>query len=262
MNNHKVVSRDEWTAARKQLLTEEKAMTRQRDELSHKRRALPWVKVEKEYVFDTPQGKKTLAELFDGRSQLIVYHFMLGPEWKEGCHGCSFVSDHFDGSLPHITQRDVTLVVVSGAPLPKIETFKKRMGWRFPWVSSNGTDFNRDYQVSFTKENQTDGKVYYNYVMQEFPSDEAPGLSVFYRDAAGDVFHTYSTYGRGLDQLIGAYTLLDFVPKGRDEDKLEQPMSWVRHHDKYTDNRPVELRSQFTAADEPHACCKTEQVQT
>ncbi|HEY4231929.1 MAG TPA: DUF899 family protein [Lacipirellulaceae bacterium] len=192
LTEHQVVSHEEWTAARKQLLQDEKDLTHRRDELS-RRRELPWERVEKQYVFDTPGGKRSLAELFDGRSQLIVYHFMLGPDWEEGCHGCSFVSDHFDGSLPHIRARDVTLVAVSRAPLAKIQAFKKRMGWRVPWVSSHGCDFNRDYQVSFSKEDQAGGKVYYNYEMQEFPSDEAPGISVFCRDAGGNVFHTYSS---------------------------------------------------------------------
>ncbi len=261
MTNHQVVSHDEWTEARKTLLTEEKAMTRQQDELSRKQRALPWEKVEEKYIFDTPQGKKTLAQLFDGRSQLVVYHFMLGPNWEEGCPSCSYLADHFDGIPPHINQRDATFMVVSHAPLAKIQEFKQRMGWRFPWVSSYGTNFNHDYQVSFTKEDRVDGKVYYNYVMQEFPSDEAPGLSIFYRDAAGNVFHTYSTYGRGLDQLVGTYTLLDLVPKGRDEGGLQNTMSWVKHHDKYVDNRPVELRTQFAKVEESHASCKTEEAQ-
>jgi predicted dithiol-disulfide oxidoreductase (DUF899 family) len=248
MTDHQVVSQEAWTAARKQFLQDEKEFTRRRDDLSQRRRELPWVRVEKQYIFDTATGKRSLAELFEGHSQLIVYHFMLGPDWKEGCHGCSFVSDHFDGSLPHLAARDVSFVAVSRAPLPKINEFKKRMGWRFRWVSSHGTNFNQDHHVSFSKADQTDGKVYYNYEMQEFPSDEAPGISVFYRDAAGDVFHTYSSYGRGLDLLIGAYNLLDLVPKGRDEDQLKSPMAWVRHHDRYTNSQPVELAAQFSAA--------------
>lgn len=258
MIDHKVVSREEWTAARKQLLKEEKEFTHRRDELSRRRRELPWERVEKQYVFETAAGKKSLAELFGGRSQLIVYHFMLGPDWKEGCHGCSFVSDTFDGSLPHINARDVGFVAVSRAPLAKIEPFKKRMGWKFPWVSSHGTDFNRDYQVSFTKEGRDGGKVYYNYEMQEFPSDEAPGISVFYRDAEGEVFHTYSSYGRGLDPLIGAYQLLDLVPKGRDEDQLDSPMAWVKHHDRYAESQPVELQSQFNAVEKAGSCCESQ----
>jgi len=262
MNDHKIVSHDEWTKARMALLADEKAFTRQRDELSRRRRELPWVKVDKQYLFDTPNGRKPLADLFAGRSQLIVYHFMFGPEWSEGCPGCSYVSDHWDGSLPHINQRDVTFVAVSRAPLANLEAFKKRMGWKFPWVSSNGTDFNRDFNVSFAAEDKTDGKVYYNYNTQEFPSDEAPGLSIFHRDANGDVFHTYSTYGRGLEDFIGAYRLLDVVPKGRDEAGLQRPMSWVRHHDRYDDNRPLEFWDSIKKSDESRACCKTEQVRT
>jgi len=235
MNHSKVVSRDEWLAARKQHLKKEKEFTRLRDKLSAERRELPWVKVEKNYVFDGPKGKETLADLFDGRSQLIVYHFMFGPEWEQGCPSCSFLSDHIDGSVVHLAHRDVTFVVVSRAPLPKIEAFKKRMGWRFKWVSSYGNDFNFDYHVSFTKDEMAKGKVYYNYDKNEFPSDEGPGTSVFYKDGTGDIFHTYSAYARGLDMLVGAYNYLDLVPKGRDEAELPWTMAWVRHHDKYGD---------------------------
>jgi predicted dithiol-disulfide oxidoreductase (DUF899 family) len=231
--DHKVVSRDEWLASRVALLAREKELTRLHDELARQRRALPWVKVEKAYAFDTPEGKRSLADLFAGRSQLVIYHFMFGPDWKEGCPSCSFVSDHIDGAVPHLAARDATLTMVSRAPLDKISAFKKRMGWRFPWVSSHGSDFNHDFQVSFTKEQKAQGKVYYNYALEEFPSDEAPGLSVFYMDASGDVFHTYSAYARGLDQLVGTYVILDQVPKGRDEDGLDFPMAWVRHHDRY-----------------------------
>jgi predicted dithiol-disulfide oxidoreductase (DUF899 family) len=229
----RVVSEAEWLAARKELLAKEKSFSRQRDALSAQRRELPWVRVDKQYVFDTPGGKETLAELFAGRSQLIVYHFMFGPDWKEGCPSCSLISDHFDGSVAHLAQRDVTLVAVSRAPLPQIEAFKQRMGWRFKWVSSYGSDFNHDYQVSFTPEEQAQGTVSYNYERTRFPSDEAPGASIFYRDGTGAIFHTYSTYARGLDILIGAYNLLDLVPKGRDEEGLPHSMAWVRHHDRY-----------------------------
>jgi predicted dithiol-disulfide oxidoreductase (DUF899 family) len=230
---HTVVSKDHWTEARKALLAKEKEFTRLRDDLSRQRRQLPWELVEKRYVFDGPNGKETLAELFGGRSQLMVYHFMLGPGWEEGCKSCSFLADQIDGVAVHLAQRDVTLVVASRAPLPEIQAFKKRMGWRFPWVSSNGSDFNFDYQVSFTKEGRVDGKVYYNYGMGGFPQDEGPGLSVFYRDGSGQVFHTYSAYARGLDILLGAYNYLDMTPKGRDEDGLAFSMSWIRHHDRY-----------------------------
>ena len=235
MNHSKVVSRDEWLAARKQHLKKEKEFTRLRDKLSAERRELPWVKVEKNYVFDGPKGKETLADLFDGRSQLIVYHFMFGPEWEQGCPSCSFLSDHIDGSVVHLAHRDVTFVVVSRAPMPKIEAFKKRMGWRFKWVSSYGSDFNFDYHVSFTKDEMAKGKVYYNYDMNAFPSDEGPGISVFYKDGTGDIFHTYSCYARGTDILVGAYNYLDLVSKGRDEAELPWTMAWLRHHDKYGD---------------------------
>jgi predicted dithiol-disulfide oxidoreductase (DUF899 family) len=234
MNIHQIVSPEQWIEARRAHLAKEKQLTRQRDELARERRELPWVRVEKNYVFDAPRGKVTLADLFAGRSQLLIYHFMFGPDWKDGCPSCSFVCDHIDGAVPHLAARDVTLTMVSRAPLPKIEAFKKRMGWRFPWVSSFGNDFNYDYHATFTPEQKAKGKVDYNYTMQEFPSEEAPGASVFYREpSSGEVFHTYSTYGRGLDPFVGTYTLLDLVPKGRDEDKLAFSMEWVRHHDRY-----------------------------
>jgi predicted dithiol-disulfide oxidoreductase (DUF899 family) len=229
----KVVSPAEWVVARKELLKKEKEFTRLREELSRSRRELPWEKVEKKYVFDGPNGKETLADLFEGRSQLIVYHFMMGPGWKEGCPGCSFVADHLDGARVHLAARDITLVAVSRATLPEIEAFKKRMEWGFKWVSSNGTDFNMDYHVSREPGEKADQKVVYNYEMQVFPSEERPGLSVFYKDAAGDLFHTYSTYARGLDILLGAYNFIDLTPKGRNEEGLSHPMAWVRHHDKY-----------------------------
>ena len=236
MENHKIVSREEWLAARKQHSIKEKEFTQLRDELSRQRRELPWVKVEKSYVFDGPDGKETLADLFDGRSQLIVYHFMFGPEWKEGCPSCSFVSDHIDGANLHLPHHDVTLLAVSRAPLAKIEAFKKRMGWRFKWVSSYGSDFNHDYHVSFTKEELAKGKVYYNYGMVE-GYDELPGISVFYKDATGDIFHTYSSYARGLDILVGTYNYLDLTPKGRNETGPNHNMTdWIRHHDKYDDD--------------------------
>jgi predicted dithiol-disulfide oxidoreductase (DUF899 family) len=233
LQNHKVVRNEEWLAARKALLAKEKEITRLNDELLAQRRDLPWVKVEKTYLFEAPEGKVTLADLFGGRSQLVTYHFMFAPEWKEGCPSCSFVVDHFDGTLAHLNARDVTLVVVSRAPLDKIEAFKKRMGWRFKWVSSHGSDFNRDFHVSFTNEEMAQGEVNYNFAKQPFPSKEGPGLSVFYKDAVGDLFHTYSVYARGLEQLMPTYKILDMVPKGRDEDQLPFSMVWVRHHDRY-----------------------------
>jgi len=233
MKPNRIVSQDAWLAARKQYLGKEKEFTRLRDRLSAQRRELPWVRVEKQYDFDGPTGKETLGDLFDGRSQLIVYHFMFGPGWEQGCPSCSFLADHFDGALVHLVHRDATLLAISRAPLPEIEAFKKRMGWRFKWVSSFGNDFNHDYHVSFTPDEIAKGKVYYNYDMREFPSEEAPGISVFAKDGAGDIFHTYSGYARGLDILVGAYNFLDLLPKGRDEDGLDFTMAWVRHHDRY-----------------------------
>ena len=233
MTKHPVVSKDEWTAARRQLLAEEKAFTKQRDRLAAARRELPWEKVDKTYVFHGPSGEVPLADLFDGRSQLIVYHFMFGPGWEDGCPSCSYLADHFDGATQHLAQRDVTLVAVARAPLSKLDAYKKRMGWRFPWFSSDGNDFNHDFDVSFGADELARGDVYYNYHMTQFPVDEAPGVSVFHKDDNGEIFHTYSSYARGLDTLIGTYHLLDLVPKGRDEDTLSFPMAWVRRRDEY-----------------------------
>ena len=233
-------SSDLWIAARKAHLADEKAFTRARDALSRKRRELPWERVEKSYVFEGPNGKETLAGLFGGKSQLIVYHFMLGPDWEEGCPSCSLLADHFDGSVIHLAQRDVAFVAVSRAPLSQIEKFKRRMGWHFKWVSSFGSDFNFDYQVSATPQEKANGIVNYNYVETTFPSEERPGTSVFCKNEAGEVFHTYSSYGRGLDILIGAYNFLDLAPKGRDEEGLRFSMAWVRHHDKYEDGYVVD----------------------
>lgn len=251
----KVVSPQEWLAARKQFLIKEKELTRLRDELTRQRRELPWEKVEKQYVFDTPQGKKTLADLFAGRSQLIVYHFMFGPKWQEGCPSCSILGDHIDGSAIHLANRDVTLLAVSRAPLASIEAFKKRMGWRFQWASSFGTDFNRDYHVSFTKDEMANHQIYYNYDPSEFPSEEAPGASVFYKDDAGNIFHTYSAYARGLETLMGVYNYLDLAPKGRDEDGLAFTMAWVRHHDRYTDGYYVDPAASYRAPEKSDASC-------
>jgi predicted dithiol-disulfide oxidoreductase (DUF899 family) len=228
--NHKVVSQAEWLAASRELLAKEKEFTKLRDQLSEKRRELPWVEVTKEYVFDTPEGKKSLAELFGSRSQLIVYHFMFAPGWDEGCPGCSFVSDHFDGSLLHLKPKDVAFVAVSRAPLEEFLPFKERMGWRFDWVSSAGTTFNYDFGVSFHRGDLDAGPVLYNFTEQSLKNDEQPGLSVFVKAADGRIFRTYSTYERGLDPLLGTYNLLDLTPKGRDE---AHGMDWVTHHDKY-----------------------------
>jgi predicted dithiol-disulfide oxidoreductase (DUF899 family) len=230
METHKVVSRDEWLVARKALLADEKALSRARDKVNAQRRELPWVKVDKEYVFDTPTGKQTLSQLFDGRSQLIVYHFMFGPGWKEGCPGCSFLSDHIDGANLHLAHHDVTLLAVSRAPRREFEPFKKRMGWHFTWVSSEGSDFNFDYHVSATDQEKAAGKMNYNFETIDSASDELPGISAFYKDEAGQVFHTYSTYARGGEMLIGAYHYLDMAPKGRNEKEI---MDWMKHHDRY-----------------------------
>jgi len=226
----KVVNHEAWVAARKDLLAKEKEFNRLRDDLSRLRRDLPWEKVEKNYVFDTPKGKQSLADLFEGKSQLFVYHFMLGPGWKEGCPSCSYVSDHFDGMLPHLAARDTTLVAISRAPLAEVQAFQKRMGWKFPWASSSANDFNFDYGVSF--QGAKGSPVTYNYETTKLGSEELPGASVFYKNPAGDVFHTYSTYSRGLDILIGTYNVLDLLPKGRDEEP-SKGMAWVRYHDRY-----------------------------
>jgi len=240
-----LVSREEWIAARKELLKKEKETTRLLDQLSAERRSLPWVKVEKNYVFASPEGAVTLADLFAGRSQLVVQHFMFGPDWQEGCPSCSFMADHTDGARPHLAARDVTVVAISRAPLEKLLAFKNRMGWQFPWVSSHSNDFNTDFHVSFSAEELAQGQVNYNYTRQPFPSPEAPGISVFYKDTAGDVYHTYSAYGRGVEQVMGTYRILDLVPKGREEDRLEFPMAWVRYHDCYGTN-------EFADADQPY----------
>ena len=236
--DHPVVSRDRWVAERKVLLASEKELMRLKDRIARERRSLPWVRVEKRYVFDTLEGPRTLAELFEGRRQLLVQHFMFAPGWEQGCKSCSYMADHNDGANVHLAHRDVTLLVVSRAPLADIERFRRRMGWQFKWASSHGSDFNHDFGVSFTPEEQAKGKVYYNYSMQP-AQEEMPGISVFYKDDAGTVFHTYSTYGRGVEAMMGAYSLLDLTPKGRDEDKLGFTMEWVRHHDRYEPEPPA-----------------------
>ena len=241
MTPHPVVSREEWLAASKALLLKEKEATRARDRLNAERLALPWVRVEEAYRFDTPQGERSLADLFAGRSQLIVYHFMLGPDWTAGCPGCSFLADHFDGALVHLEHHDVTLTAVSRAPLAKIEAYRTRMGWRFPWASSHGSDFNFDYHVSFEPEALKTGPVFYNF--REIPGadahDELPGLSAFYKDADGTIYHTYSSYARGGEELIGTLMILDRAPKGRNE---KSTMDFMRRHDEY-ESKPA------------HACC-------
>ncbi len=235
MRPHKVVSAAEQLEARKGFLAKEKELTRLRDQLSQECRQLPWVKVDKEYLFDGPDGQETLADLFAARGQLIVYHFMYHPSWKEGCPSCSFWADNFNGIIVHLNHRDVSMVAISKAPLKQLEAYKKRMSWDFKWLSSYDDDFNRDYNVSFTAEELAKGEAYYNYKMGAFPSEEAPGVSVFYKDEHSDIFHTYSTYARGLDMLNGAYHYLDIVPKGRDEEGLPWTMAWLRRHDSYED---------------------------
>jgi predicted dithiol-disulfide oxidoreductase (DUF899 family) len=235
MQNHQVVSREAWLVARKEFLAKEKEFTRLRDQLSQQRRELPWVKVEKEYIFDGPNGKETLAELFAGRSQLLIYHFMFGPSWEEGCQHCSFWADNFNGIPVHLNHRDVTMIAVSHAPLSKLAAYQKRMGWTFKWVSSSETDFNYDYHVSFTPEEMEKGEMYYNYEVRKVPREESVGISVFCKDKDGNIFHSYSCYARGVDMLNGAYHYLDLVPKGRDEAGLSFAQAWVRRHDQYDD---------------------------
>jgi predicted dithiol-disulfide oxidoreductase (DUF899 family) len=242
MLSNPVVSREEWLDARRALLATEKEETKLRDKIRADRQNMPWVKVDKTYTFDTPDGKKTLADLFDGRSQLMIYHFMFGPDWEAGCPGCSFLSDHIDGTLAHLNNHDVTYVTVSRAPLDKIETYKKRMGWKFPWVSSLGSDFNFDYHVSFTKEELESGKVFYNFreISGDDANDELPGMSAFIRDEAGNVYHTYSDYARGGEEILTTLMILDRAPKGRNETST---LSFVKRHDEY-DTEP-----------KAHSCC-------
>ncbi len=233
MFDHTVVSRDAWLAARRALLEKEKEFTRLRDQLSEQRRELPWVRMDEQYVFEGPQGKRTLAELFEGRSQLIVYHFMFGPDWEAGCKSCSFWADNFNGIIAHLNERDVTFVAISRAPLAKLAAFAARLGWSFSWVSSVGSDFNFDFGVSFTPEEIAAERILYNYTLHKSLGSEMPGISVFFKDRSGAVFHTYSCYARGLDMLNTAYHYLDLTPKGRDEAGLPHTMSWVRIRDEY-----------------------------
>jgi predicted dithiol-disulfide oxidoreductase (DUF899 family) len=230
---NKVVSHEDWLKARLELLAAEKEFTRQRDALTRRRMALPWERVERSYQFEGPSGAVSLADLFDGRSQLIVYHFMFGPDWEEGCKSCSFWADNFNGIPIHLNHRDVTFTAVSRAPLAKINAYKKRMGWNFPWVSSYGSDFNFDYHVSFPSQQIAEGKAYYNYAVRPITAWDEQGVSLFFKDRSGEVFHTYSCHGRGIDMLNGAYQYLDLVPKGRDEEGFGFPMEWVRRHDEY-----------------------------
>ena len=235
MIDHKVVARDEWLAARKEHLVKEKEFTRLRDQLSRERRELPWVRVDKGYLFETDNGSQSLADLFDGCSQLIVYHFMYGPHWEEGCPSCSFWADNFNGIDIHLRHRDISLIAVSRARLDTLNAYKQRMGWDFKWVSSYGSDFNYDYHVSFQPDEVENGETYYNYAMTGFPVEEAPAISVFFKDENDEIFHTYSCYARGLDMLNLAYHYMDLAPRGRDEDGLSNTMAWLRRHDQYQD---------------------------
>ncbi len=235
LEGHKVVSREEWLAARTAFLAKEKEFTKQRDELSRQRRALPWVRVDKPYAFDGPGGRQTLADLFGKQRQLVVYHFMFSPDWDAGCKHCSFWADNFNGIDIHLRHRDVSFVAISRAPLAKIEAFKTRMGWNFNWLSSFQSDFNYDYQASFRPQDIASGAVFYNYRKENMDMTDREGISVFYRDQRGAIFHTYSCYARGIDMVNGTYQFLDLVPKGRDEDALEFTQAWVRYHDRYDD---------------------------
>jgi predicted dithiol-disulfide oxidoreductase (DUF899 family) len=228
---HAVVSPNEWLAARRELLKAEKEVTHLRDKVAQERLALPWVRMEKEYVFDTSDGPRSLAELFDGRSQLLVQHFMFAPGWKEGCPSCSFMADHADGMNVHLAHHDVTLVAVSRAPLAELERYRSRMGWQFRWVSSNGSPFNYDFRVSFTPEQVASGHIDYNFGEWDEVDEEWPGLSAFFKDESGNVFHTYSTFGRGVEVMMGTYPMLDLMPKGRNE--VEGMGDWMRRHDRY-----------------------------
>jgi predicted dithiol-disulfide oxidoreductase (DUF899 family) len=229
----RVVSREEWLRERRAHLAREKELTRASDRLAEERRALPWVRIEKEYAFDGPRGRVALPDLFQCRSQLVLTHFMFGPGWKEGCVGCSFGADHMAGARLHLEQHDVSIVYVSRAPLAEIEPFRRRMGWTFPWVSSNGSDFNYDFGVSFTPEQVASGERAYNFGTMPVDSEDLSGVSVFYRDEAGAIFHTYSAFARGTEKNLGAYMYLDLTPKGRHEPVGGNLTDWVRHHDRY-----------------------------
>lgn len=233
MTTHMTVSPDKWLEARRDLLAAEKDLSRRSDQVVQLRRQLPWVKVEKDYVFEGPDGHQKLGDLFGDRHQLLVQHFMLAPGWEEGCKSCSYMADHTDGMVPHLAQRDTTFVAISRAPYAEIVRFKRRMGWKFRWLSSNGSSFNYDFGVSFTPDEAAKGSQAYNYGSSPYGKEELPGVSAFFKEDNGDVFHTYSTYGRGVDVMMGTYRMLDLTAKGRDEDGLAHPMSWVRHHDRY-----------------------------
>lgn len=253
--SHPIVDRERWLRQRTALLAREKALMREHDALARERQALPWVQIDEPYVFDTVDGPRTLAELFDGRRQLVMQHFMFGPGWEQGCPSCSYMADHIDGARPHLAQRDVSFVAVSRAPLADLQRFRARMGWQFPWVSSHGSDFNFHFGVSFTPEQLATGQVPYNYGLRPFPVEEAPGISVFVRDDGGTVFHAYSTYGRGVELMMGTYDLLDIVPRGRHEEGLPHTMAWVRHHDRYAPLNPPAAPAARAAGGAASSCC-------
>lgn len=253
---HAIVSRAEWIEARKALLAKEKQLTRQRDQLAAERRQLPWVKIDKSYIFEGPNGKVTLADLFDGRSQLIVKYFMLAPGQKEGCVGCSFEADHVQGTLVHLQNHDVSYVAVARAPLDEIEAFKNRMGWSFRWVSSFGSDFSYDFNASFTPSQLANATAFYNYRTGPVPLEDLSGNSVFYKDDTGQVFHTYSTFGRGLEEVLGTYMLLDITPNGRNENGPNHSLAdWVRHHDRYSAPGHVSAVGRWVPGETGAACC-------
>jgi predicted dithiol-disulfide oxidoreductase (DUF899 family) len=256
VHNHKVVDPEQYLVARKDLLRKEKELTHLRDEINRQRLELPWEKIEKQYVFDGPGGKQTLQDLFQGHSQLIIYHFMMGPGWKEGCVGCSFHADHMDGAIQHLEQHDVSFVVVSRAPLAEIQDFQQRMGWKFKWLSSNGSDFNYDFHVSFAPNSS---KVYYNFEEQDFKIEELSGISAFYHEPGGEVVHTYSNYARGGDIFLGTYHYLDISPKGRNEHGPNHSLAdWVRHHDRYEADGFVHSTGRFVSAKDLKTACGCE----
>lgn len=240
MKQNKIVSKEEWTQARKQLLAKEKEFSKQRDALTKLRQQLPWRKIDVDYVFEGENGGQKIADLFKEQSQLIIYHFMFAPDWSDGCKICSLLADHYDPLLVHLRARDVSLATVSKAPLEKLIAYKKRMGWSFDWLSSLNNQFNFDFGLSFTQQEMDEGLMNYNYQLGKFPSTECPGISSFYKNADGEVFHTYSAYARGLENFLGIYSFLDIVPKGRDEEGLPYSMHWVRQHDRYDDESAID----------------------
>jgi predicted dithiol-disulfide oxidoreductase (DUF899 family) len=252
MTTHTIATREKWLEARLDLLAVEKDLMRRSDEVARLRRQLPWVRIDKDYVFDGPDGRQTLGDLFDGRRQLLVQHFMLKPGAEEGCKSCSYMADHTDGMIVHLAHRDVTFVAISRAPFAEIADFRRRMGWQFKWLSSYGTDFNYDFGVSFTPEQRATGKINYNFGNWSLVGEEWPGVSAFVKDEAGNVFHTYSTYGRGVEVMMGTYRMLDLLPKGRDETDENARMGWVRHHDRYEPG-PVAKAGLADAS-----CCKAQ----